>query len=218
MTALDFPNTPTLGQKFNEWEWDGSKWILTAAPVTPSTNYIIGEIREFATAACVPAQWLICDGSGRNRNTYAALFAKIGTVYGAGDGTTTFGIPNLVDRFTRGSAAGGSNAGATGGSADSTLPSHYHGLAAGSATGGGTHNHGLPQGVGFYGDQGGNPGYIGGSGLAGHYTWNMGKSVWYDAPNHTHPLGGTTDWNGASASGTNIPPYTTVVKAIYAGA
>lgn len=44
-----------------------------------------------------PAGTLICDGSLVSRTQYAALFAAIGTKYGAGDGSTTFAIPNLMD-------------------------------------------------------------------------------------------------------------------------
>jgi microcystin-dependent protein len=42
-----------------------------------------------------PANWLMCDGSDVSRTTYPSLFAAIGTKYGAGDGTTTFNLPNL---------------------------------------------------------------------------------------------------------------------------
>lgn len=46
----------------------------------------------------VPSGFLNCDGATVSRTTYAALFAVIGTNYGAGDGSTTFGIPDLTDR------------------------------------------------------------------------------------------------------------------------
>lgn len=45
-----------------------------------------------------PEGWLICDGSAVSRTTYASLFAVIGTTYGAGDGSTTFNIPNVKGR------------------------------------------------------------------------------------------------------------------------
>uniref|UniRef100_A0AAU8AWP3 Tail collar protein n=1 Tax=Dulem virus 29 TaxID=3145747 RepID=A0AAU8AWP3_9CAUD len=43
-----------------------------------------------------PQGWLKCDGSAISRETYADLFAVIGTKYGSGDGSTTFNIPNLT--------------------------------------------------------------------------------------------------------------------------
>jgi microcystin-dependent protein len=49
----------------------------------------------------IPAGWLRCDGSAYSRTTYARLFNIIGTVYGTGDGSTTFNVPNLYDYFIR---------------------------------------------------------------------------------------------------------------------
>jgi phage-related tail fiber protein len=49
-----------------------------------------------------PAGWLLCDGSAVSCMTYAALFAAIGTSYGAGDGAMTFNVPDLRGRFVRG--------------------------------------------------------------------------------------------------------------------
>jgi microcystin-dependent protein len=48
-----------------------------------------------------PAGWLVCDGSAVSRATYAALFTAIGTRWGAGDGSTTFNLPPLTNRFRR---------------------------------------------------------------------------------------------------------------------
>jgi len=49
-----------------------------------------------------PAGWLACDGSAVSRTDYAALFAVIGTSYGAGNGTTTFNLPDTRRRFILG--------------------------------------------------------------------------------------------------------------------
>lgn len=46
--------------------------------------------------------WLPCDGSARSRVTYKDLFSLIGTTYGAGDGSTTFNLPDLRGEFLRG--------------------------------------------------------------------------------------------------------------------
>lgn len=53
----------------------------------------------------VPSGWLICNGANVSRTDYAALFAAIGTIYGAGDGATTFGLPNLGGRFLEGATS-----------------------------------------------------------------------------------------------------------------
>ena len=50
----------------------------------------------------VPDGWLVCDGSAVSRTTYANLFAKIGTRHGAGNGSTTFNLPDMDARFLEG--------------------------------------------------------------------------------------------------------------------
>ena len=50
----------------------------------------------------IPDGWLHCHGQAVSRTTYAALFAAIGTVYGQGDGSTTFNVPDFRGSFLRG--------------------------------------------------------------------------------------------------------------------
>jgi len=52
-----------------------------------------GTVKQFA-GSVAPTGYLICDGSTVSRATYAALFTAIGIAYGAGDGSTTFGLPD----------------------------------------------------------------------------------------------------------------------------
>lgn len=56
----------------------------------------------------IPAGWLLCDGSAVSRTNYAKLFSAIGTTWGAGDGSTTFNLPNSIGRFAEGAATSGS--------------------------------------------------------------------------------------------------------------
>ena len=49
-----------------------------------------------------PEGWLLADGSEVSRTTYAALFAAIGTAFGAGDGTSTFNLPDFRGVFPKG--------------------------------------------------------------------------------------------------------------------
>lgn len=60
-----------------------------------------GMIAYFARNAA-PAGWLKANGAAISRTTYAALFAAIGTTFGAGDGSTTFNLPDLRGEFLRG--------------------------------------------------------------------------------------------------------------------
>ena len=52
--------------------------------------------------SAAPAGWIAADGSAISRTTYALLFSKIGTLFGAGNGTTTFNLPDLRGEFVRG--------------------------------------------------------------------------------------------------------------------
>jgi microcystin-dependent protein len=56
----------------------------------------------FTAAAVPPPGWLKRNGAAVSRTTYAALFAAIGTTYGAGDGSTTFNLPEARGEFDRG--------------------------------------------------------------------------------------------------------------------
>lgn len=79
----------------------------------------VGSVYTFA-GATVPTGWLKCNGALLSRTTYAALFAVIGTTYGAGDGSTTFALPDLRGEFVRGADDGrGVDAGRVFGSAQS---------------------------------------------------------------------------------------------------
>ena len=66
----------------------------------------IGVVQAFA-GNTVPDGWLLCDGSAVSRTDYADLYSVIGDTYGEGDGSTTFNLPNLVDKFVEGSATAG---------------------------------------------------------------------------------------------------------------
>jgi len=66
----------------------------------------IGSYIQFAGSQA-PAGFLVCNGGEISRTTYSALFAVIGTTYGGGDGSTTFNLPNLTDRFLQGSSTSG---------------------------------------------------------------------------------------------------------------
>ena len=86
-----------------------------------------GAIMAFARST-PPEGWLECNGQAVSRTTYAALFAAIGTTFGAGDGSTTFNVPDLRGEFIRGWDHGrGVDAGRAFGSAQAdALRSHNH--------------------------------------------------------------------------------------------
>lgn len=63
-----------------------------------------GEITMFGGVDAPPG-YLLCDGTAVSRETYAALFVVLGTIYGAGDETTTFNVPNLIGSYPIGTIA-----------------------------------------------------------------------------------------------------------------
>ena len=84
----------------------------------------VGTVVAFA-GDTVPEGYLACDGSIVSRVKYDTLFRAIGETYGAGDGSTTFQLPDLRGRMIQG--VGPSDAlGSTGGSRDAVVVSHSH--------------------------------------------------------------------------------------------
>src|SRR6266576_3216195 len=111
---------------------------VTVEAATPSSQpgdiFPSGVILHYAGSAA-PTNWLICDGTAVSRSTFAALFAIIGTTYGAGDGSTTFNIPDMRGKIAVGKHTSGTfqTLGQTGGEENHTLisgemPVHNHGV------------------------------------------------------------------------------------------
>ncbi len=73
--------------------------IASAIPAIGSYMYVAGDD--------VPEHYLLCNGAAVSREDYAYLYAVIGDKYGAGDGSTTFNLPNLIDKFLEGSSVSG---------------------------------------------------------------------------------------------------------------
>ena len=156
-----------------------------------------GKYGLFAAPEAIPPGWIECDGRAVSRAACAALFSVIGTRYGAGNGTTTFNVPdaNGTAIYGRDSGKGrltgagglGGNVGDRGGSETVTLseaqmPSHGHG---GSTGGAGGHDHGGGTG------QAGQHSHGGVTGNAGAHAHSASSD---QQGNHAHT--GTTDSNG----------------------
>ena len=102
----------------------------------------VGEIAYYARSV-PPAGWLKANGAIVSRTTYAALFAAIGTQFGVGDGTNTFGLPDLRGRFVRAWDDGASidPSRAFGSTQVDAVKDHDH-TATTSIVAGGSHAHG----------------------------------------------------------------------------
>lgn len=95
-----------------------------------AASHPAGSILMYGGGAA-PNGWLLCQGQAVSRSLYTELFAVIGTIYGAGDGSTTFNVPNLENRFPSAPGFGTRGfLGQTGGADSRTVPllSHSHGV------------------------------------------------------------------------------------------
>lgn len=76
---------------------DSAYWSLIPT-LADELGFKTGDIK-IQTTSTIPSGWLLCNGAGISRSTFSNLFTKIGTTYGTGDGSTTFNIPDLRDRY-----------------------------------------------------------------------------------------------------------------------
>jgi microcystin-dependent protein len=187
-----------------------------------------GSITQFAGSSA-PTGWLSCDGANVSRTTYAALFAVVGTTYGVGDGSTTFGLPNMKGRIPVGYDSSQSEfdaLGETGGAKTHTLttaemPSHTHTQNAhnhtqdahGHSVNDPSHSHTLNAMGANPSDNSGTNGYVltgasvdvqgGGRGIAGAFT---GVSV--NGNTATNQATTATNQNtGGGGAHNNLQPY-----------
>lgn len=187
--------------------------LATTAFATASISPFTGSMLMWPTAT-PPSGFLLCSGAAVSRTTYAALFAIVGVIFGAGDGSTTFNLPDYRDRMPIG-AGTTYTAAVTGGSKDAVVVSHTH---TGTTATAGSHRH-----LSVYnGGGGGNSQYTptvydghalaatgGGGGyelytLSGIVAQPTGGITTTD-PGHAHAI--TTNAAGVSGTGANLPPY-----------
>lgn len=90
-TFVGIPSGPTAASGTSTTQ-------LATTAFVQANNSPAGVINMWPTNTA-PTGWLLCTGSAVNRTTYAGLFAVIGTTFGVGDGTTTFNLPNYVNRM-----------------------------------------------------------------------------------------------------------------------
>lgn len=134
------PASPLQGQMWFKsdtgalytWYVDANSaaWVqVSASPQVAAVSGDAGKVDWFAMQT-PPTGWLKANGAAVSRVLYPALFTAIGTVWGAGDGSTTFNVPDARGNFTRGWADGGSvdPGRAFGSLQDHLFASHNHGV------------------------------------------------------------------------------------------
>lgn len=133
---LKVTESDTPDYLLNKFETDNGLRIQTSGQsnnqkIKIISNTIVGEIKIYAgIESSIPVGWMKCDGRLLDRVIYKELFTKIGTIYGTGDGKTTFAIPNMEGRVPVGVGSGFS-LGSKGGEKEHTLlqseiPEHKH--------------------------------------------------------------------------------------------
>jgi microcystin-dependent protein len=180
-----------------------------------------GAIVDYGGGA-VPAGYLLCDGSNQSRSTFQALFAAIGTTWGAGDGSTTFGVPDLRRRATIGSGgtaiSGPANTvGSVGGAETHALSlgevaAHTHGPGSLTADSAGAHGHAL-DGFTLFDAAGGN-GVLVQSGVNAATPLQTTAGGAASAGTHGHSISGSSASTGSGTAHNNMQPSAVVTKMI----
>lgn len=179
--------------------WTPIYEVYHTGNLDPSAILPAGCVVMFA-AAVAPSGFIKANGAAVSRTTFARLFAAIGIQYGAGDGFTTFNVPDLRGEFLRGwddgrnvdpgrtfgSAQAGQNAAHTHAATVSTNGVHYHDIN-GTAASAGDHSHNLRKASS-------------GNNTIGAYTSPANEGGSYatteTAGAHTHTVTGTASWAG----------------------
>jgi len=111
--------------------YTGTRYNFSGAFMTGIQGVNTGIVIPWGSAS-VPSGFLECNGQAVSRSTYAALFAVIGTTYGAGDGSTTFLVPDLQDKTVL--SKSNTKALASTGGANTVAPTGNVGGSAGNTT------------------------------------------------------------------------------------
>tara|TARA_B110000858_G_scaffold169994_1_gene199504 strand:- start:27 stop:1160 length:1134 start_codon:yes stop_codon:yes gene_type:complete len=118
-SAFNSPNT-VLVFEFDSGSLGSGNPTSVAYGIVSATNTSLPSVVPTGTilmtgVATADSGYLICDGTAYSRTSYSALFTKIGTAFGNGDGSSTFNVPNLQSKFPMGKGSS-DNIGDTNGS------------------------------------------------------------------------------------------------------
>ena len=108
-----------------------------------------GTVMPFSSSI-TPSGFIFCDGSAISRTVYASLFSAINTLYGVGDGSTTFNIPDCRGIFLRGVGTNGVISASNGSSYNGNLAAYVRDQMQGHHHPDSGHVHGPPPGTSAY--------------------------------------------------------------------
>ncbi len=197
MAAFDFPSAPTNGQVFQPpggptYVFQSPVWVIQTAAETLAIGQII-----MVASSLAPTGYLKANGALVSRTSYAALFAVIGTSWGAGNGSSTFQLPDLRGEFPRfwDDAKGVDASRVFGSSQGDGIKTHTHALSGTSGT------------------------------VSAWWTHSLSLNTGGESADHTHVASGTTGSNSvghthtfsdsSSATGTGSANHTHVTPAYY---
>lgn len=183
--------------------------VITAAEFNAMMP--VGAILPYGGSAA-PSGWLLCDGSAVSRTTYSDLFSVIGTTFGAGDGSTTFNVPDSRGRVVVHKNSGTFNSiGATGGEETHTLsaiemPSHTHAVSGSTGIESASHSHTISGGslIASYSTL---DVTTGGASARVNSISEASPSASTESSNHTHSFSVTSGSAGSGSAHNNLQPY-----------
>ena len=185
--------------------YEATKYNFSGADLTGIEGIPTATIVPWS-ASSLPTGFLECNGAAVSRSTYSALFAIIGTTYGAGDGSSTFLLPDLQEKVAI-SKSGTQALASTGGANTVAATGNVGGSTANATLSTGqlaSHSH--PQGKGnsgFYNNQGGHPYFTPGASTSN--TGNTGSGT-----GHSHNMSATFSGDATSV----VQPFLTVIYII----
>ena len=185
--------------------YEGIKYNFNGANLSGVEGIPTATIVPWSTAS-VPTGFLECNGQAVSRSTYSALFSAIGTTYGAGDGSSTFLVPDLQDNIPMGKS-GSKALASTGGANTVTSTGNVGGSTANATLSVGqlaSHQHDI-----LYGNITGNQGYPfknSGNGATTSQTYQSTGS----GQGHSHNMSATFSGDATSV----LQPYLTLIYVI----
>ena len=190
--------------------YEATKYDFDGANLTGIEGIPTATIVPWSSAS-VPSGFLECNGAAVSRSTYSALFAIVGTTYGAGDGATTFNLPDLQDNVAMGKS--GTKALASTGGANTVTSTGNVGGSTANATLStsqlASHSH---QNNSTFGQPSGNPQTY--RNLAPN-NWSVNPHTWNtqnagSGTGHSHNMSATFTGDATSV----VQPYLTVIYII----